>query len=459
MSRTSVLRKSQPEVEQQDAQISRFTVFTQRDLDRIPQLQALPESVRFDMRVVSSVLPFRVNSYVVEQLIDWSRVPEDPIYQLTFPQRDMLKPAMFERMATAIREQWPRDRVRTLAEELRADLNPHPAGQLQMNIPFDNAGTQLNGLQHKYRETVLFFPSQGQTCHSYCTFCFRWAQFVGDKSLRMASTEADRLREYLAHHREISDLLITGGDPMVMKTKYLVEYLEPLLQPRFDHIQTVRIGTKALTFWPQRFVSDVDADELLDLLARLVKAGKHVAIMAHYNHWREMGTAVAREAIRRLRDTGTQIRSQGPLLAHINDNGADWAKTWKLQVQLGIIPYYMFVERDTGAQHYFEVPLARAWEIYREAVQSVSGLGRTARGPSMSAGPGKVEIQGVSEIQGEKVFVLRFIQARNPDWVQRPFFARFDPEATWLDQLKPAFGETEFFFEAEYRAMCGANRD
>ena len=114
----------------------------------------------------------------------------------------------------------------------------------------------------------------------------------------------------------------------------------------------------------------------------------------------------------------------------------------------------MFVERDTGAKRYFEVPLARAWEIYREAMKRVSGLGRTARGPSMSAGPGKIEIQGISEIAGEKVFVLRFIQARNPDWVQRPFFARFDPEATWLGDLKPAFGEEKFFFEDEYHDIC-----
>ena len=96
------------------------------------------------------------------------------------------------------------------------------------------------------------------------------------------------------------------------------------------------------------------------------------------------------------------------------------------------------------------MPLAKAWKVYREAMQKVSGLGRTARGPSMSAGPGKVEIQGVTEIQGEKVFALRFIQGRNPDWVQRPFFARYDETATWLDQLKPAFGEESFFFEQEY---------
>ncbi len=94
-----------------------------------------------------------------------------------------------------------------------------------------------------------------------------------------------------------------------------------------------------------------------------------------------------------------------------------------------------------------------AFEIYSGALKAVSGLGRTVRGPSMSAEPGKVEIQGVSEIRGEKVFVLRFIQGRNPDWAQRPFFAKFDEKAIWLDQLVPAFGEKEFFYEAEFRAM------
>jgi hypothetical protein len=113
----------------------------------------------------------------------------------------------------------------------------------------------------------------------------------------------------------------------------------------------------------------------------------------------------------------------------------------------------MFVERDTGARNYFEVPLERAWQIYREAMQRVSGLARTARGPSMSASPGKVEVQGVTEVAGEKVFVLRLIQGRNPDWVQRPFFARYDPEATWFSDLKPAFGEAHFFFDDEYEAI------
>ena len=269
----------------------------------------------------------------------------------------------------------------------------------------------------------------------------------------MASKEADRLHDYLKAHTEISDLLITGGDPMVMKTKHMVDYLEPLLQPEFDHVQTIRIGTKALTFWPYRFVTDEDADELLALFQRLVQAGKTVAIMAHFNHWRELETDILREAIRRIRATGAVIRTQAPLLAHINDDPEVWARMWRTQVRLGLVPYYLFVERDTGAKRYFEVPLARAWQIYRKAIQQVSGLARTARGPSMSAGPGKVEIQGVTEVHGEKVFVLRFIQGRDPGWVQRPFFAQYDEQATWLSDLKPALGEQRFFFEEAYEAM------
>ena len=404
------------------------------------------------MRVVANVLPFRVNEYVVNELIDWARVPDDPMFQLTFPQPGMLEPTQFQRMADLLRRSDDKRAIQQLAWEIRHELNPHPAGQRELNVPLLGE-ERLSGLQHKYNQTVLFFPSQGQTCHSYCTFCFRWAQFVGDKELRFAANEAGKLHEYLRQHREVSDLLLTGGDPMVMKTKHMAAYLEPLLGAGFEHITSIRIGTKALSFWPQRFVTDADADELLRLLERVVRAGKQVAVMAHFNHWREMETEIAREAIRRIRATGAIIRSQSPLIAHINDDADVWARLWQRQTQSGIYPYYMFVERDTGAKPYFEVPLARAWEIYRDALKQVSGLARTARGPSMSAGPGKIEVQGVSEIHGEKVFVLRFIQGRNPDWVQRPFFARFDPAATWLHELRPALGEEKFFFQDEYDAM------
>ncbi len=430
----------------------RFQVFTEKQLDKIAALSHLSEQHRFEMKVVATVLPFRVNQYVLDNLINWKNVPDDPMFQLVFPQKGMLSENDFEHMANVLKSTTDRSLIQQTAHEIRQRLNPHPAEQLSLNVPDDDEGP-IQGIQHKYRETVLFFPGQGQVCHSFCSFCFRWAQFIGDKNLRFSNREAEQLHTYLAKHKKITDLLITGGDPMVMKTDHLVSYMQPLLNPEFDHIQTIRIGTKSLSFWPQRYVNDADADELLALFGRLVKAGKHVAIMAHFNHWREMSTPITQEAIQRIRATGVVIRTQSPLLNHINNDPEIWAQMWREQVRLGMVPYYMFVERDTGARHYFEVPLARTWEVYRQAIQKVSGLARTARGPSMSTGPGKVEIHGVSTINGEKVFVLRFIQARNPEWVQQPFFAKFDPDATWLDQLKPAFGEEKFFFQDEYDAM------
>jgi len=427
----------------------RFKVFTARQLDKIEQLQRLDDDARFAMRVVANVLPFRVNEYVIEELIDWDRVPDDPIYQLTFPQKGMLAPEHFDKVADAMRG-GDKAEIDAAVAEVREALNPHPAGQMEHNIP-EVDGEKIEGIQHKYNETVLFFPSQGQVCHSYCTFCFRWAQFIGDNDLKIATKEAGQLKRYVQAHPEITDILITGGDPLVMKTKNLRAHIEPLLE--LEQIRTIRIGSKALTFWPQRVISDKDADDLLDLFREVQAAGKHLALMAHYNHWRELEPAIAREAIARVRETGAQIRAQGPLLAHINDNADDWARLWQTQVELGIVPYYMFVERDTGARRYFEVPLARAWNIYRDAMKQVSGLARTARGPSMSSHPGKVEIQGVTEVAGEKVFVLRLIQGRNPDWVQRPFFAKYNEDATWLNHLEPAFGEDKFFFDDELAAM------
>ena len=431
---------------------SKFKVYTEKHLDQITQLDALPGRLRHEVRVVARILPFRVNQYVLDQLVDWENAETDPIFLLTFPQKDMLEPEAFDRMARLMRTGADPKSIHALAAQIRRQLNPHPAGQMELNIPVLD-DEQLTGMQHKYHETVLFFPSQGQVCHSYCTFCFRWAQFVGDKSLRFSSGEVDSLYGYLKRHKEVSDLLITGGDPMVMKTRHLKYYLEPLLDRSVQHVQTLRIGSKSLTYWPHRFVTDEDADDLLRLLERLVRAGKHVAFMAHFNHWKELESNMTRRAIRRIRDTGAEIRCQGPLLAKINDDPAIWSKMWSEQVRLGLIPYYMFVERDTGARRYFEVPLARALQVYQQAYQSVSGLARTVRGPSMSASPGKIQVQGVTEINNEKVFLLRFLQGRNESWTQQPFFARFDENATWLDDLKPAFGQKQFFYEAEYRKI------
>ena len=216
------------------------------------------------MKVVSAVFPFRVNNCVVEQLIRWERGAEDPLFVLTFPQRDMLAPEDYARLASALRRAAPADEFQALVREIQLGMNPHPAGQMELNVPSID-GEPIPGVQHKYRETVLFFPSQGQTCHAYCTYCFRWPQFVGLDQLKFASREVESLVAYLKAHKEVSSVLFTGGDPLIMKTAVLRRYVEPLLGPGLEHITSIRIGTKAPAYWPYRFVTDADADDLLRL--------------------------------------------------------------------------------------------------------------------------------------------------------------------------------------------------
>ena len=426
-----------------------YKAYALSNFRNIPQMERLPEALKFDIEVVGQVLPFKTNNFVIDHLIDWDRAPEDPLFILTFPQRGMLLPHHYEEIAGLVNSGAESAVIRAAANRIRMALNPHPAGQISHNVP-DLDGETLDGMQHKYRETVLFFPSQGQTCHAYCSFCFRWPQFVGLSDMKFASREVDRLVAYLRANHRVTDVLFTGGDPLIMSARHLAEYIEPLLAADLPDLRHIRLGTKALSYWPYKFLADGDAVELLALFRKVEDHGKHLALMAHFNHPRELEPEPVRQAIRAVRETGAVIRTQSPLLAHINDDPALWAEMWNTQVDLGCVPYYMFVARDTGAQHYFAVPLVRAWEIFREAYQRVSGLCRTVRGPSMSANPGKVQVLGVSEIQeGKKVIVLRFIQGRNPDWIHRPFFAEYDEQATWLSELRPAFGEKQFFFEPE----------
>ena len=430
--------------------------YSLKDIDNIPQLKSLSNDEKFAIKVVSNVLPFRTNNYIVEELIDWANIPDDPMFQLTFMQKDMLSEDQFNRMASVLSNNSSAAEIKQTAEEIRLELNPHPAAQMTLNVPsLDDE--PVPGVQHKYRETCLIFPSSGQTCHAYCTFCFRWPQFVGMTDLKFATDESARFQDYLRDHKEVTDILLTGGDPMIMNLKNLKVYIEPFLEKEFDHIQTIRIGTKSVAYWPFKFVTDKEADDLLKFFERIVKSGKHLAIMGHYNHWVELSTDIAKEAVNRIRITGAEIRTQSPLIKHINDDADVWAKMWKEQVKLGCIPYYMFVERNTGAKNYFEIPLARAYEIFRDAYKQVSGLARTVRGPSMSSLPGKVVVEGVTEILGEKVFVLNMLQGRNPDWCRKPFFAKYNPKATWLTDLRPAFGEDKFFYQDELNELVRSN--
>ncbi len=439
------------------AQGRRFRAYSAKHLDDLTARAGLSAAERLAVRAVATVLPFRTNEYVLESLIDWSAAPDDPIYRLVFPQADMLPLEDLAPIADLLSRGAPEQEIQASAHALRMRLNPHPAGQLALNVP-ELADEPVPGMQHKYPETVLVFPKQGQTCHAYCTYCFRWAQFVGEPDLKMATDDIGKVTSYLRSHTEVTSVLITGGDPMIMGAAVLRRYVEPLLGPGLEHIESIRIGTKSLSYWPQRYVSDPDADDTLRLFEEVCAAGKTLALMAHFSHPRELEPALVATAISRIRAAGAVIRTQAPLIRTINDDAACWARMWRTQLRQGLVPYYMFVERDTGPQGYFAVPLARAAEIFRDAYSSVSGLCRTVRGPSMSATPGKVCVDGVTEIAGQKVFVLHMIQSRDPSLVGQPFFAEYDPEAVWLSDLRPAFAD-RFPFEADPTASSVTGTD
>ncbi len=435
----------------------RYRPVVRQSLNGLAQFKHLSREDRLKMIAVTYVLPFKSNSYVIENLIDWDNIPNDPIYQLTFPQQEMLEPDDLDEMVRLVRKEASLERIKQAADRIRLKMNPHPAGQLKYNVPIYK-GRPIAGMQHKYSDTCLLFPKEGQTCHAYCTYCFRWVQFVGMEKMKFAARHLQHFHAYLKEHKEISDVLLTGGDPMIMSTEKLRSYVEPLLQPGYEHITQIRIGTKALAYWPQRFVSDPDADDMLRLLRKIRSAGKLPAIMAHFSHPVELSTPIVRQAISRINMTGAVIRTQAPLIRHVNDKPEVWSEMWKEQVRLGCIPYYMFVERDTGPKCYFEVPLADGFDIFTRALLNISGLARTVRGPSMSTMPGKVQIVGTTEIQGQKVFMLVFLRARNPKWVRVPFFAKYDEKATWLTDLKPAFDD-KFFYEDELKTILQQEYD
>jgi KamA family protein len=389
-----------------------------------------------DLKLLTKVFPFKVSNYVLDELIDWDNRHEDSIYRLTFPQREMLLPEHWQLLKNARGFEEEKQAVKKIQHE----LNPHPAGQTH-NIP-RIGDRMLGGLQHKYRETVLFFPAQGQTCHSYCTYCFRWAQFVNVGEHKFKSKEHRDLFDYLSLHKEVTDVLFTGGDPMWMTNEQLFGYLDVIQQPELEHIRSVRIGTKALSYYPQRFLGE-EGKELLAYLERMIDHGKNISVMAHFSHYKELATEKVRQAVLNLRKAGVTIRTQAPLIRGINDSSEVWRRMWVEQVQMGMIPYYMFIERDTGAQHYFSVSLGRAYEIFTDAYNQVSGLAKTVRGPSMSAWPGKILISGIVGSGESKKFVLKFIQSRDPELINVPFYAKYDDQAIWLDDLEiePAMQE------------------
>jgi KamA family protein len=313
----------------------------------------------------------------------------------------------------------PHDPIRRLIVPSAAELS----GSGQLDPSNEAANTQLRGLQHKYPDTALLLVTD--QCAAFCRYCFRKRLF--DSNSREANRSVGKGIEYIASHPEITDVLLTGGDPLTLPISRLVEIVDAV--SAVPHVRTIRIGSKLPAFNPYRILDDA---ALISLVRKQALRGKRLYFMCHFDHPREL-TPAAVAAVRLLHENGAVCVNQCPVSAGINDDVDVLTELLQRCTEAGCPQYYMFQCRPTMGNSTFSVPITRGFEMFSQARSRVSGLSRRARF-CMSHASGKVEIVGLDD----KLVYARYHRAKNPADENRMLLLKRDDEARWLDDLAPA---------------------
>ncbi len=351
---------------------------------KIEQLENIPDSEREKLKKVAEKYVFRANDYYLD-LINWED-PKDPIKQLIIPREEELN-------------DW---------------------GKLDASN--EQAITVARGVQHKYTDTVLLLCNE--VCGAYCRYCFRKRLFMDEND--EVTNDISAGIKYISDHPEITNVLLTGGDPLLMSTRRITEILEELRG--IPHVKIIRIGSKMPAFDPTRLLKDKDLQATLQKYSR---PHQRIYLMAHFDHPREL-TDLAVEGIDTFIKNGVICVNQCPLIKGINDDPKVLSEMYSKLSYIGAPPYYLFQGRPTEGNEPYEVPMVKGWEIFQEALRRGSGLARRAK-YCMSHETGKVEIMGVDE---ENIY-LRYHQAKYMKDLGRFFICKRDDEAYWLDQLEP----------------------
>jgi len=308
-------------------------------------------------------------------------------------------------------------------EQLRHIVEPSPE-EVSSPGAWDTSGerhhTILTGLQHKYRQTALILAPDA--CYAHCRFCFR-KRFVGITDEEVAVDYA-RIAAYIAEHSEITNVLISGGDPMTLPTKRLREIVDPLLP--IPHVKSIRIGTKALVYHPPRFRDD----SFLHMMASVQEAGKTALMIVHVDHFAEISPEMEQH-VGTLRAVGVQLLSQSVLLHRVNDDVETLVRTFRRLHCLGIRPYYLFQARPVRQASHFQVPLRRGMELVRGTNRLLGGIEKTFRF-IMSHHTGKIEILDLGE---DGRLYMRYHQCPDVDRLGRVFSRPYREGACWLDDL------------------------
>lgn len=367
-------------------------------ITRLEQVRELSERERAELKPVEQKFVFRTNTYY-QGLVNWND-PHDPIRRLVIPEHS------------------------ELVESGKLDASE------------EISYTRVPGLQHKYRDTALLLVND--VCGAYCRFCFRKRLFLDDN--HEAVKDVSLGLQYIASHSEITNVLLTGGDPLVLSTLKLQSIIEQVR--RIDHVKIIRIGTKMPAFDPQKLYSD---DLFMNLLRTYSTPDARIYIMAHFTHPREL----TREAIRcldALQRSGAITVNQTPMIAGINDDPQVLADLLSRLSFAGVTPYYVFQCRPTMGNSAYSVPLEEACQIFQKAQARCSGLAKRARFV-MSHVSGKIEIIAVKD----SFVYMRYLQASAPEYEGRFMVLPSNKKAHWLDDYS-----TEA--DATPREVCNAGK-
>ena len=283
------------------------------------------------------------------------------------------------------------------------------------------ANTLMTGLQHKYLDTAVLLVTD--ECAGFCRYCFRKRLFLSRH--REANKDISPALDYIRRHEEITDVLLTGGDPLTLPTPTLRSIITGVAQ--IPHVHVIRIGSKVPAFNPYRILGD---RALHKLLAAHCSDAARIHLMCHFDHPREL-TPEAIAAISLLRGLGVVCVNQCPVSRGINDDAGVLAELFQRTTDAGCPPYYVFQVRPAAGNAPFVLPLTRAFELVAEARAKVSGLAGRARFV-MSHSTGKIEVVGLDD----RFAYARYHRAKDPADRNRMLVLERDDEAYWFDQLR-----------------------
>jgi KamA family protein len=352
-------------------------------LSEVPQLSARE---LHQLERVSSFFPFQSNSYYLG-LIDW-RDKADPIRRLVIPITDELDDT-----------DWG-----TRDPSCEADY------------------TVVPGLQHKYDDTALMLVSG--MCGSLCRYCFRKRLFMEEREREIVG-DCEKAIDYIRDHIEINNVILTGGDPLCLKTEKLRHFVSELRN--IQHIGVIRVGTKMVAYNPFRIIED---PELPAMIEEFSTTNRRIYFMLHFSHPNEI-TPQAVTAVDILIKSGAILCNQTPIVRGVNDDPRVMADLFNRLSFIGIAPYYIFINRPAVGNKPYAVPITRAYGIFQEARRNIAGVAKRAA-LSMSHSSGKIEVVGLDE---DNIY-MRYHRAANNTDVGRMVIARRDDTAYWFDDLK-----------------------